>query len=300
MRIASIDIGSNTVLLLIADVDVVNSKLTPLVNEYRIPRISMGLAETGFIAKSSIEKLYKILEEYKTIIDRHNCEKVIVNGTQALRVAKNSLSIKNEILNKFGFNLNIISGEKEALYSFKGALSSFSENNKYAMIDIGGASTEIVLGNKSEIFFKKSFPIGVVTSKEKILRTDPPTEAELNRFETEFEKIFNELLQIDFSDATIIAVAGTPTTITALKLGLTEYSEEKVEKTILTKKDLELYSSQFSKYNYIEIGTHFSPIIIGREDVILAGSLILLHLIKVMNKKNIHVSGRGLRYGAIL
>ncbi len=298
MRIASIDIGSNTVLLLIADV--INSKMIPLVNEYRIPRISTGLAKTGFIADSSIEKLYKILEEYKSIIDRHNCEKVIVNGTQALRVAKNSRQIKEEIKTRFGFELNIIAGETEALYAFKGALSSFSDNKKYAMIDIGGASTEIVLGNKNEIFFRKSFPIGVVTSKEKFLRTDPTTEDELKMFETELEKTFNELSQIDFSNATIIAVAGTPTTITALKLGLTEYSEEKVERTIITKNDLKFYISQFKKYSYTEIETHFSPIITGREDVILAGSLILLHVIKVMNKTDIYVSGRGLRYGAIL
>ena len=298
MKVASIDIGSNTVLLLIAKVD--NSQIIPIVNEYRIPRISTGLAKSGVISEESIEKLFKILSEYKSIIKEHNCEKTIVNGTQALRVAKNSDKILSEIKSKFGFTLNIISGETEALYSFKGALSSFTDNNNYVMIDIGGASTEIVFGNKEKIFFKKSFPIGVVVSKEQFLKTNPPTENETNIFGNELEVIFNELSEIEFSGSSVISVAGTPTTLSALTQGLTEYSDLKIEKSILTKNNLEYYISEFAKLTYSEIETQFSPIITGREDVILAGTIILNHLLTILKKDKLFVSGRGLRYGAIL
>ncbi len=297
MKVASIDIGSNTVLLLIADVT--NSKIIPIVNEYRIPRISTGLSKSGIISDESISKLFEILAEYKSIIKKHNCNKIIVNGTQALRVAKNSTNILTEIKNRFGFNLNIIPGETEALYSFKGAISSFFNGN-YAMIDIGGASTEIVLGNKNEIFFKKSFPIGVVVSKENYLKTNPPTNNELNNFNKKLDEIFNELIQIDFSNSSVISVAGTPTTLSALKQGLAEYSDAKIEKSILTKSDLEYYILEFQKSTYDEIKTQFSPMVTGREDVILAGTIILHHLLNVLNKDKLAVSGRGLRYGAIL
>lgn len=298
MRVASIDIGSNTVLLLIAEVS--NSEIIPILNEYRIPRISSGLANNGFISKESIERLFEILNEYKSIVDEHNCEKIIINGTQALRVANNSEQIKREIKQRFNFDLNIIPGETEALYSFKGALSSFTDSNNYAMIDIGGASTEIVYGNRNEIFFRKSYPIGVVTSKEKFLKSNPPIVDELNYFVKELENVFTELSQLSLYNSSIIAVAGTPTTLSALKLGITEYSESKIEKSILTLSDLEYFISEFNKLNYEEIENQFAPIITEREDVILAGTMILLHLMKMLNKNELFVSGRGLRYGAIL
>ena len=298
MRIASIDIGSNTVLLLIAEI--VNSEIIPIVNEYRIPRISTGLANSGVISDESIEKLYDILADYQSIIKNQNCEKIIVNGTEALRVAKNSEIILSEIKNRFSFELNIISGETEALYSFKGAISSFTDGDNYSMIDIGGASTEIVLGNRDEIYFRKSFPIGVVTSKEKFLKTNPPTKDEINNFRNELENIFDELSKIDFENSAVISVAGTPTTLSALKQGLTEYSDSKIEKSILTKTELEYYISEFSNRTYTEIETDYSPMVTGREDVILAGTLILDYLLVMLKKDKLFVSGRGLRYGAII
>lgn len=298
MRVASIDIGSNTVLLLIAEVS--NSQIVPIINEYRIPRISSELANTGFISAESIVKLFKILTEYKAIIIKHNCEKTIVNGTQALRVASNSEQIKEKIKQQFDFDLNIISGKTEALYSFKGALSLFTDNDNYGMIDIGGASTEIVFGNKTEIFYRKSFPIGVVRIKEHFLISNPPTTEEINNFEIELENIFEELSKTDFKNLSIIAVSGTPTTLSALKQELTEYSEDNVEKSILTIADLKCFISEFKKRTYHEIKTEYSPIITGREDIILAGTMILHHLISLFNKEGLFVSGRGLRFGAIL
>jgi exopolyphosphatase / guanosine-5'-triphosphate,3'-diphosphate pyrophosphatase len=298
MRIASIDIGSNTVLLLIADV--VDSNIVPIVNEYRIPRISSGLTKTGIISEDSIKYLFKVLAEYKVLIDEHNCTKILVNGTQALRVAKNSEQIIKEIKDRFDFDLNIIPGEIEALYSFKGALSSFTNVDNYIMIDIGGASTEIVYGNKKEIFFRKSFPIGVVVSKEKFLKSNPPKEEEILNFKNELDIIFEELNRYDFKNSAIISVAGTPTTLSALKLELEHYSEDKIEKSILTKDNLIHFIFDLKVKTDEEINNQYSPIITGREDVILAGTYILYYLLDLFEKEELFVSGRGLRYGALL
>jgi exopolyphosphatase/guanosine-5'-triphosphate,3'-diphosphate pyrophosphatase len=298
MKIASIDIGSNTVLLLIAEVN--GSEIVPIVNEYRIPRISSDLSKNGFILEESVNRLFEVLAEYKSLINLHNCDRVLVNGTQALRIASNSAEILSKIKEKFNFDLNIIPGETEALYSFKGALSSFTESGNYLMIDIGGASTEIVIGNRNEISFKKSFPIGVVVGKEKYLKSNPPQNDEILAFKNELSAIFSELKTIDFSNLQIIAVAGTPTTLAALKLGLEEYSESKIEKSFLTNTDLEYFSNKFQKLTYSEIKYHYSPIINGREDVIFSGTLILDYLLQLFNSEMLFVSGRGLRYGAIL
>ena len=298
MKIASIDVGSNTVLLLIAIVK--DEEIIPIINEYRIPRISSGIKKTGVISEESVEKLFEVLHEYSNIIKNHNCEKIVINGTQALRIAKNSEFIKSKIKDKFSFELNIIPGETEALLSFKGAISSLPQNNIYSMIDIGGASTEIVLGNSDEIFFRKSFPIGVVVSKENFLKSNPPTKDEVDNFAKELSSIFSELRKIDFSNSALISVAGTPTTLSGLKQNLKEYSESKIEKSILTKDDLEYYINQFNKLSYSKIGTTFAPMVTGREDIILAGTLILQHLLSLLNKEKLFVSGRGLRYGAIL
>lgn len=298
MRIASIDIGSNTVLLLIADI--VNSEIIPIVNEYRIPRISSGLSKTGLISEDSRKQLFKVLEEYKVLIKKHNCTKTVINGTQALRVAKNSEQIINEIKERFNFHLNIVSGETEALYSFKGALSSFTNGDNYIMIDIGGASTEIVYGNKKEIYFRKSFPIGVVVSKEKFLKSNPPKEEEILLFKNELDIIFEELNRYDFKNSSIIAVAGTPTTLSALKLELKEYSEDKIEKSILTRDDLIHFIFDLKVKTDEDINNQYSPIIIGREDVILSGTYILYYLLDLFEKEELFVSGRGLRYGALL
>ncbi|MBU0474517.1 MAG: hypothetical protein KKF62_10165 [Bacteroidetes bacterium] len=298
MKIASIDIGSNTVLLLIAEVN--GSEIIPIINEYRIPRISSGLSKIGIISEESITKLFEVLTEYKSIINEHNCDKIIVNGTQALRIAGNSKQILDDIKSQFNFDLNIISGETEALYSFKGALSSFTGSSNYIMIDIGGASTEIVFGNRNEIFFKKSFPIGVVVSKEKYLLTNPPTDREITNYKKELNKIFNELTEIDFQNSQIIAVAGTPTTLAALKLGMEEYSESKIEQSIITETDLNYFINKFKKLSYLDIKYHYSPIIVGREDVILAGTIILEYLMNLFKSDKLYVSGRGLRYGALI
>jgi exopolyphosphatase/guanosine-5'-triphosphate,3'-diphosphate pyrophosphatase len=299
MKIASIDIGSNTVLLLIAKVNK-QGKIFPIINEYRMPRISTGLAKTGTISEKSVTKLFDVLTEYKKIIENNKCDKTIVNGTQALRTALNGDTIRQKIKDQFGFTLNIIEGETEALYSFLGAISSFPKNKNYLMIDIGGASTEIVHGNYNNIFFRKSFPIGVVIGKEKFLRGNPPNAKEINELNNTLNNIFKELGKTELNTSQIIAVAGTPTTLTALKLKLTEYSETKVEKSIITKSDLEFFADRFGKLPYDKIKEYFSPIINGREDVIFVGTLILLHLVNLFKKDKIYVSGRGLRYGAII
>jgi len=220
MKIASIDIGSNTVLLLIAEVDIKTKRLNPLLNEYRMPRISRGLNSSNVISESSVESLLTILKEYKRIIEKHNCSEVLINATQALRVAKNSDRIITDIKNELGFEVNIIPGNREAYLSFLGAQSGFEQNNSALVIDIGGASTEIILGYEENISFQKSFPIGVVTLTEKFLH-DEIKNKNLLEAEKNIAEVLNELNGLELTNSSVIAVAGTPTTLACAKQNLT-------------------------------------------------------------------------------
>jgi len=158
MTVASIDIGTNTVILLIAEAELSNNSLRPLHNEYRMPRMGKGLEPDGEISEEKLNLLFPILTEYKTIIEKYSCEKILVTATNAFRLASNSKEISSEIKDKFNFDVNIISGEVEADYAFLGALSGTEISCSSLVIDIGGGSTELIYGNRSEIFYKKSYP----------------------------------------------------------------------------------------------------------------------------------------------
>lgn len=299
MKVASIDIGSNTVLLLIAEIELEDKKLIPLLNVYRMPRISKGINESKIISASSISNLLEVLSEYKILIERHNCSRVIVNATQALRVAQNSEEIISAIKAKIEFDVNVIAGNDEAYLSFIGAQSGFDLDSSVIVIDIGGASTEIVLGSNTNILFQKSFPIGVVTMTEKYL--EPPiTDIDLENLEEYISVVLKELADIDSTDADVIAVAGTPTTLACAMQNLLEYSDEKVEGFKLNKNDLNDFISVFRSISSQSIRNKYGEIMNGREDIILAGTVILHTALNILGKESLNVSGRGLRYGAII
>lgn len=299
MNIASIDIGSNTVLLLIAEINKSNQTTIPLLNELRMPRISQGINESGIISNHSVQDLLNVISEYKNIINNYNCEKILVNATQALRVAKNGDEIIRTIKSKFGFNVEVISGNKEAYYSYLGAVSGFEINGNSVVIDIGGASTEIISGNNETILFQKSFPVGVVTMTEKYLM--PVTNEEnVKNLEVYLEKIFSTVSEIDSRNSKIIAVAGTPSTLAALKQNLSNYSESKVEGFKLYESDLNDFINVFKSMSPEEILNKYGQIINGRQDIILAGTIILKTIINLLGQHCLYSSSRGLRYGAII
>ena len=299
MIIASIDIGTNTILLLIADVDIQKKTMTSILNEQRIPRIGKGLIPGKEISKEKILSLLQVLNEYQQIIKKHNCEKVLVTGTNALRIASNSKQITNLIKGEFGFETKIVSGEEEAQMSFLGAAGR-NGNKKSLMIDIGGGSTEITFGKGNEILFNKSFNVGVVSGTENFLVDDPPVKFQIDEFISHIEKTFNEHLnKINFVPDEIIAIAGTPTTLACIQQNLLEYNEEKIEGSSLTKNDIKLLIDELSNMSSFDIKKKYQSVVSGREDVLLAGTIILYKLMAILNIDSLIVSTKGIRYGAV-
>ena len=299
MTIASIDIGTNTVLLLIAEINIHQKTFKTVLNEQRIPRIGKGLSPGKDISKEKILALLQILKEYQQFIKKYDCDTVLVTGTNALRIAANSQQIKNLIKSEFGYDTNIISGEDEAKLSFLGA-TGINKNNKSLMIDIGGGSTEITYGKGDEILFNKSFNVGVVSGTENYLVDDPPAKFQIKKFISHIENTFNEFKNENSFDAEeIIAIAGTPTTLACIQQNLQEYDEELIEGSTLLTSDIKLLMDELSTMDSLEIKNKYRSIVSGREDVLLAGTIILYKILEIFNINSVKVSTKGIRYGAI-
>jgi len=299
MTVASIDIGTNTVILLIAEAELSNNSLRPLHNEYRMPRMGKGLEPDGEISEEKLNLLFPILTEYKTIIEKYSCEKILVTATNAFRIASNSKEISSEIKDKFNFDVNIISGEVEADYAFLGALSGTEISCSSLVIDIGGGSTELIYGNRSEIFYKKSYPIGSVIATEKYLEHTPPLPKEIEHLELKLEEIFKEVTEKSKPEK-VIAIAGTPTTLACMIKGLKEFEEAEINGSDLTAADLQNLISEIKKLQPEQIKKTFGNVLSGREDIILGGALILKKLMEIIDLDKVMASSRGIRYGAII
>lgn len=300
MIIASIDIGTNTVLLLIADVNERTGKINSILNEFRIPRIGKGLIPDGSISNEKINELFKILDGYFNIINKLNCKYTLITATNAFRIASNGKEIAERITKHFNMKVNIISGDEEARLSFLGALSDKNRNGDLLVIDIGGGSTELIFGTINEIIFKKSFPVGVVSGAENYLLHDPPVHEEIERFIIFVNGIFNGLKYNIKSPDISIAIAGTPTTLACIQNKLMDFDEEKIENSKLKRTDIKYLFDKLRILSANEILNTYKSIVNGRQDVLISGSIILFQIMEILNLDEVIVSTKGIRYGAIV
>jgi len=299
MIIASIDIGTNTVLLLIAEVDETSFEITPLLNEYKMPRIGKGLKLNENIALDRIEKLFTVLSEYKSIISKYNVDDVLVTATNALRITANSAEIVERIKKQLSWNVKIISGKTEAEFAFLGAVPVSTKNKSVLVIDIGGGSTELILGKENNIEFRKSFHIGSVSATENYLKNSPPLDTELIELRIELETIFAEIKNKFAPDLTY-SIAGTPTTLFCMINEIKSFNDSIVEGGILKHENIVKLIQELGKLSSEEIRNGYGKIMQGREDIILGGSIILLNIMKLLNLSEVIVSSKGIRYGAIV
>ncbi len=300
MTIASIDIGTNTVLLLIAKLDFQKLALTTLLNEQRIPRIGEGLEPGKPIKEAKQKLLIEILESYKSISRSYNSEKVLVYATNAFRISANQNELIEKIKQSTELSVNVVSGLEEARLTFLGSTYEYSNNKKFAVIDIGGGSTEIIIGKKNNISEIFSLPFGAVNLTERFFSTSPPNTIQIQAcikfIENELYKLSLRFKQYDVA----IAVAGTPTTLACIQNGMTEYDEFKIEGKVLKLNEVENFSLELSRYTPLEIKEKYRAVVVGREDVLLAGTILLFQIMKYLNAEEVVVSSKGLRYGAVV
>ena len=302
MKLASIDIGSNSALLLIAEYDSISRTLKTLRNEYKISRLAENLNATQRISEERIFTLAKILKRYIEIINDYSCSEVIVTGSLALRKALNSEKIKEIVKNITGSNLRIIQPNEEAFFSYLGASVGESHNEMTAVIDIGGGSTEIAIGVNQALFDYKSFELGVVTLFDRFSQKFPFDESTLEQAENYISKVFDDAAVFNHkSIKDIVAVAGTPTSLSAIKLGMKDkYLESEIEGSEISIDDINRFINVGSKLGGEDLIHRYGSILKGRADLLFYGSLILKTAMEKLNTDRVKVSGRGVRYGVLI
>jgi exopolyphosphatase/guanosine-5'-triphosphate,3'-diphosphate pyrophosphatase len=299
MIIASIDIGTNTVLLLVAEVDETSFEISPLFNEYKMPRIGKELKLNENISEDRIDKLFTVLSEYQSIIRKYNVDDVLVTATNALRIAANSGEIVERIEKQLSWIVNIISGKTEAEFAFLGAVPDSTKNKSTLVIDIGGGSTELIHGKGNNIDYRKSFQIGSVSATENFLKHSPPLDIELSELTIHLETIFVEIKN-KFAPDLIYSIAGTPTTLFCMINEIKSFDDSIVEGGILNYEDIVKLIQELKNLSPEEIRNGYGKIMQGREDIILGGSIILLNIMELLNLSEVIVSSRGIRYGAVV
>lgn len=294
-RVAVIDIGTNTCLLLIAELD--NGRLNVVYEAQETPRMGEGVSGSGEITKDSMQRVLKVLKSYVKIANKSTVDRIFAFGTSALRDAKNKGAVVEYFKNKAEVDVQILSGATEAKFGYYGALFDMEEGQDYAVLDIGGGSTEISYFSKGK-FFNKSFDIGSVRVKEKFFKNgfDAKNLGEVKKF---IEAGLKQIKFTDLLDKKLVGVAGTLTTLSALRHGITEFDEKKIHKDKLRVDEVEKLFTGLTKMSVPEIQS-IGAIMKGRADIITSGSLILLDFMKYFGFDEVTVSSKGLRYGVFL
>lgn len=299
MNIASIDIGTNTILLLVADVNLKTKTITPVHEEIRMPRIGAELHTSGKIPENKVTELENILLDYKEIITRFDCCESFVIGTHALRKALNKIEIQKRIFDHTSLLIDIISPEDEAECAFYGVKASMSLLNTFAIIDIGGGSTEIIIGNGNDILNKVSIPIGVVTLKDSSIQNYPITEEDDKRLKKKINYEMRNINLLLYAPSLLVGISGTPTTLSAIKNNLGTFDAKMIDKTIMSRKEIDGILETLKHSTLHEIKKTYGEIISKREDILYVGGVILLEVMDYLNITNVTVSTYGIRHGVI-
>ncbi len=295
MPVATIDIGTNTVLLLVASRDA-QGQLVALQEEAEITRLGQGVDKTKKLAPDAVERTSSALLRYAKIIREHGCTAVDVVGTSAMRDAGGSEVIRELVQREMGVPARVISGDEEARLTFRGALSGLTvPKGPVAVYDIGGGSTEIVLGEGDAIHYANSVDIGSVRLTERALPTDPPTASELSAATAAAKKAFAEVPALVTAHAPV-GIAGTMTTLAAIAMKMKDYDGARVHGSMLTLARLREITGELALLPLAERRevTGLEP---KRADVIVAGGLVAIAVLEKLGKTEAQISDRGVRWG---
>ena len=278
-RVAAVDCGTNSIRLLIADVQTRDggTELTDVVRLMRVVRLGEGVDATGRLSPDALERTFAVADEYAALIREHGAEKIRFVATSATRDAENSEEFTAGIRQRLGVLPEIISGDQEAELSFAGATSVLgsSDGTHTLVVDLGGGSTEFVLGTSDGVLASRSTNMGCVRFTERHLVSDPPTEAEIAVARGDVLDMIAQVLQTVPLSTTdrLVGVAGTITTVTAHALKLREYSSEAIHGTELSVNAIDDATRSLLQMSRSERAAlpFMHP---GRVDVIGAGSLI--------------------------
>lgn len=306
---AAIDIGTNTMLLLIADVATPKSgEATRQIGQVfedhiNFVRLGQGVHQNRNFAPEAMERAIKTFREYKSLCDKHHVEKITAVATSASRDSSNAKEFYNRVKSETGIEVKIIRGETEARLSFLGGLLPFQDPTKSVIMDIGGGSTEFVaLRPHQNQVHGQSLDMGCVRATEMFLKGDPYTIASLEAMEDHLRRLWTTIdpeLQKELRQKDWTGIAGTPTTLAGIAQSMTHFDAAKLDGYRMSRCDIsDMYEALASETQAKRIT---NPLMgTGRADIIVAGAAILMTSMEVFGKQDIIVSSRGLRHGVLL
>lgn len=295
MRIAVVDIGTNTLLLLVAETDG-NGGLRSLHDDCRFGRLGQGLDRSGELAPEAIERSLAIARDYRGHMDRLGVERVVAVGTQALREASNAALFVEPASAILGTAIEVVPGEREAELVSIAVNRSMPElaDQTYAIADVGGGSTEIIVCDGAAVRSFTSVKLGSVRHKERYLLHDPPEPDETAAMIADIDRTLSGL---ELPTAvTLVGTAGTATTIAAVELGLHQYDADRIQGTRVPAAEVERQLARFLEQD-TEGRAHVPGIERQRADVIHAGVAIYARLMQRLAAPEMIVSDRGVRWG---
>jgi len=294
-RAAAVDIGTNTVLLTIAERR--GERVVALVEEARITRLGAGVDHARTLGPEARARTLACLAEYGAIIAAHAVEGVDAVGTSALRDANSEPGFLEEAERALGARPRVISGTEEAELTFHGALSGLALAGEVVVFDVGGGSTEIVHGREGAIRQSASLDVGSVRLFERHVRSDPPSSGEMAAVRGAVRKALSGVAPPTHG-ATLVGVAGTVTTLACISRQLDIAGAERVHGTLLATREVERLATLLSRLPLAgRLGlAGLDP---GRADVIPVGAAMVSELCTWAGARALRVSDRGVRWGLL-
>jgi exopolyphosphatase/guanosine-5'-triphosphate,3'-diphosphate pyrophosphatase len=298
-RVAIIDIGSNSTRLLIADV--AEGRVTEVERQSRVTRLGRGVDLSGQLSEEAIEAACAAIADYVAICREGGVENINAIATSAVRDASNGSAFAAELRERFALSARVLDGEEEARLTYLGATCENSPSVPTLVVDIGGGSTELIVGTGEVVAFHASLQAGVVRHSERHITTDPPSALELEALAGDVRGLIEGSItdQPGASAEAGIAVAGTPTSLASIEIGLEPYDPKQVHGHTLTLGMIQRLLSQLASAPLSKRAgiTGMHP---DRAPNIVAGVVILVETMRAFGLDRIEVSEHDILYGSAI
>lgn len=300
-RLAAIDIGTNTILLLIADLRA-DGTFAVLEDRAEITRLGEHVDRTRLISAAAEARSVAALRAYLERCRNLGVSEIVAVGTSALRDARNAAEFEDRLRRELGLELRVLSGEQEAAYSYLAVQRGLElKAGEVLVVDVGGGSTEFIWGRQAKLYRWASLDLGSVRLTERYLPSDPVTEDECNRLQAAIDRGLERLVR-DWGErpafSALVGIAGTFTTMAAVEKGLTDYSHSEVHGSRLRGDEVR---RQIQLYRALPVAERrripgLEP---RRADVILAGAVLIGRIMALFGLDEVLVSDQGIRYGLL-
>jgi exopolyphosphatase/guanosine-5'-triphosphate,3'-diphosphate pyrophosphatase len=301
-RVAVVDIGSNSTRLLIADVEG-GRVIDELERRTTITRLGAGVDTEGRLSEEGIGRVLEALDGYRELIDRHGADERVAVLTSAVRDAANGQEFAETVRERYGLTPHVLSGDQEARLTFLGATSERpgDDTEPTLVFDIGGGSTELVIGSGHEPSFHVSTQAGVVRQTERHIHTDPPTEGELDALAQDVREVLAAGVPQEHRGAVrhAIGVAGTATSLAAISEKLEPYDPKKVHGYVISRAECERILKLVAALP-LERRREVPGLHPDRAPTIVAGVIILIEILELFALHEVEISEHDILRGAAL